>query len=333
MYPTRQTWRVRGIPLDFDKRRLADVLQHHPSLQDNDSSDNDVWVHTLAPDLRSDQVATIRFRHLPAQLATLERNGQLPIDIQVSSNDTHTGVKEKKDSLQTVRLAIDQHFNGITVLCASPTGEHQIDVVAVTGLGSHPFGSFVRKGDGHMWLSNSLPRDMPTARVMIYGYESGLQGSNSFAHLGDLASSLQIAVCRLLRSEKKHLVLIGHSLGGLLIKEALIRIAESDSDSDLIGLIFGTLFFGVPNDGMDIESLIPMVNDQPNWFLLESLNSINPQILTLQKRNFSRVLERSDFEMFCFYETRLSPTAVKVSVSSITRNSCANVMTGFDWTI
>jgi hypothetical protein len=153
---------------------------------------------------------------------------------------------------------------------------------------------------------------MPTVRVMIYGYESGLQGSNSFAHLGDLASSLQIAVCRLLRSEKKHLVLIGHSLGGLLIKEALIRIAESDSDSDLIGLIFGTLFFGVPNDGMDIESLIPMVNDQPNRFLLESLNSINPQILTLQKRNFSRVLKRSDLEMFCFYETRLSPTAAKV---------------------
>jgi hypothetical protein len=319
---------------------LADVLQHHPSLQitktagvneeDNDRSDNDVWVHTLAPDLRSDQVATIRFRHLPAQLDTLERNGQLPIDIQVSSTNTHTSVKEKRDSLQTVRLAIDQHFNGITVLCAPPTSEHQIDVVAVSGLGSHPFGSFVHKGDGHMWLSNSLPRDMPTARVMIYGYESGLQGSNSFAYLGDLASSLQIAVCRLLRSENKHLILIGHSLGGLLIKEALIRIAESDSDSDLISLIFGTLFFGVPNDGMDIESLIPMVNNQPNQFLLESLNSINPQILTLQKRNFSRVLERSDFEMFCFYETRLSPTAAKVSVSSITTNSCANVMTGFD---
>src|SRR4051794_24062731 len=76
MHPTCLTWRVRVIPLDFDKRRLADVLQHHPSLQitktagvneeDNDSSDNDVWVHTLAPDLRSDQVATIRFRHLPA---------------------------------------------------------------------------------------------------------------------------------------------------------------------------------------------------------------------------------------------------------------------------
>ena len=322
MHPTRQTWRVRGIPLDFDKRRLADVLQHHPSLQitktagvneeDNDSSNNDIWVHTLAPDLRSDQVATIGFRHLPAQLATLERSGQFLIDIQVSSKNTHAGVKRKIDSLQTVILAIDQHFNGITVLYAPPTGEHQIDVVAASGLGSHPFGSFVHKGDGHMWLSNSLPRDMPTARVMIYGYESGLQGSNRFAHLGDLAGSLQIAVCRLPRSEKKHLVLIGHCLGGLLIKEALIRIAESDSDSDLIGLVFGSLFFGVPNDGMDIESLIPIANDQPNRFLLESLNSINPQILTLQKRNFSRVLERSDFEMFCFYETRLSPTAAKV---------------------
>jgi hypothetical protein len=164
----------------------------------------------------------------PAQLDTLKRNSQLLIDIQVSSKNTHTGAKEKRDPLQAVILAIDQHFNGITVLCAPPTGEHQIDVVAVSGLGSYPFGSFVHKGDGHMWLSNSLSRDMPTARVMIYGYESGLHGSNSFAHFGDLASSLQIAVCRLLRSEKKHLVLIGHNLGGLLIKEALIRIALSN---------------------------------------------------------------------------------------------------------
>jgi hypothetical protein len=166
-----------------------------------------------------------------------------------------------------------------------------------------------------MWLSDSLPRDMPTARVMIYGYESRLQDSTSFANLDDLASSLQIAICRVLRSEGKHLVLIGHSLGGLLIKEALIRIAESDSDSDLLGLVFGALFFGVPNDGMDIESLIPIVNDQPNRFFIESLYNVNPQILTLQNRNFSRVLKQRNFEIFCFYETRQSPTAVKVHVS------------------
>ena len=322
MHPSRRTWRVRGVPLDFDKKKLADVLRHHPDLQfpndvpPNDTNGDDgVLVHTLAPDLRfREKVATIRFRNLPTQLDTLQSNGQLTIDLPVTPENPPTGLKRKRDSLQTVKLTIDEHFNGITVLFSPPTEEHQIDVLAISGLGSHPFGSFVHKRDGHMWLSDSLPRDIPAARVMIYGYESGLQRSTNFAHLDDLAGSLQIAVSRLLRSEKKtRLVLIGHSLGGLLIKEALIRIAESDSESDLISFIFGVLFFGVPNDGMNTESLVPMVNDQPNRFLLESLNALNSQVLRFQSRNFSRILSQTNLEMFCFYETELSPTAARVS--------------------
>jgi triacylglycerol esterase/lipase EstA (alpha/beta hydrolase family) len=158
---------------------------------------------------------------------------------------------------------------------------------------------------------------MPTARVMVYGYQSRLQGSTSFASLEDLANSLRIAVCRLLRSgREKRLVLIGHSLGGLLIKEALIRTTDSDSESELVSLVSACLFFGVPNDGMDIESLIPMVKDQPNRFLLESLATINSQVSRLQSKNFSRILGQAQFRMFCFYETKLSPTAAKVSISS-----------------
>lgn len=315
------------MPLDFDKKRLADVLRRHPSLQflddiavnseDSSNGDSSDWVHTLAHDLRlADQVATVRFRRLPAQLGTLARNDQLPIDVHISSEKTDAGVDRERDSHQTIHLTIDQHFNGITVLVSPPAKEHQIDVLAVSGLGSHPFGSFMHKGDGHMWLSDSLPRDMPAARVMIYGYESGLQRSTSFAGLDDLAGSLQIAIYRLLRSgHGKRLVPIGHSLGGLLIKEVLIRMAESASKSDLINRVAGCLFFGVPNDGIDTESLIPIVNDQPNRFLLESLNSMNPQISRIQKRNFSGVLSRAEFEIFCFYETRLSPTAAKVGIS------------------
>lgn len=126
---------------------------------------------------------------------------------------------------------------------------------------------------------------MPTARVMIYGYESGLQHNTSCVQLDDLASSLQIALSQLLRSERsKPLLLIAHSLGGLLVKEALIRIGDLDSGPGLLGMIAGLLFFGAPNDGMNIESLVPMVGDQPNRFLLESLSAMNAQILGLQRR-------------------------------------------------
>ncbi len=297
--PRHQTWRVRGVPTDFDETKLADVLQRHPDLQpqrddalsggDDGSIGNGVRVHTLAPDLRRNHVATVRFRQLPDRLRTLARGDQLTIDV-------HT--LHVTASSPTVRLAIDQHFQGITVLFSPSTSDHNVDVLAVPGLGGHPYGSFVHKGDGHMWLSDGLPRDMPTARVMIYGYESGLQDSTSFAGLDDLAGSLRLEIGRLLRSGEQSLILVGHSLGGLLVKEALVQLAESNSEVDQIRRIIGALFFGVPNNGMDIASLIPMVNGQPNRFLLESLNMINSQVLRLQARSFASFLDRTALDMY-----------------------------------
>jgi hypothetical protein len=304
------------VPTDFDKEKLSDALRHHPNLQ-GPSSDipvtvgNGVWIHTLTPDLRRDQVATVRFLRLPVRLSTLDRGDQVTIEVHPAL--AQADVSPGSASLPTIRLTIDQHFNGITVLFKPTSGNHIVDVLAVPGLGGHPFGSFVHKGDGHMWLSDSIPRDMPTARVMIYGYESGIPESTKFAELDDLAGSLHLDICRLLRSgEQKRLILVGHSLGGLLIKETLIRMTESDSEQNLIRQILGGLFFGVPNDGMDIESLIPMVDNQPNRLLLESLRAVNSQVLRLQRRNFARFLNRTAFKIFCFYETRLSPTAAQV---------------------
>lgn len=214
-------------------------------------------------------------------------------------------------------VLIEDHFDGITTLFSpAKDEEHQVDVLAVSGLGSHPFGSFVRKEDGNMWLMNNLPRDIPAARVMIFGYESELQHSVSHVQLDDLASPLQIAISQILRScKRKPLILIGHSLGGLLVKQALIRIAEpgfEDGSPKLLDMVTGILLFGTPNDGLDVESLVPMVNDQPNRSLLESLSSKNSQILRRQRQEFSKVLERTKPQLFCLYETELSPTATQV---------------------
>jgi len=77
----------------------------------------------------------------------------------------------------------------------------------------------------------------------------------------------------------------------------------AESDPDLIPFIFGILFFGVPNNGMDIDSFKPLVKDQPNRFFLESLNSMNSEILRVQKRKFVDILSQTDLEIFYFYET------------------------------
>ena len=295
------------MPEGFDKERLARALRDHEALQSS-GYDNGAVVRTFAQDLSAHQVATVRFDKTPSALVT---TGPYTIEIPESSSSQPS--PEYQDPAQPVQIYIDRQFIDITVLSCPPADTvHEIDILAVSGLGSHPFGSFTHKDDGHMWLSDSLPSDIPSARVMIYGYESGLQSSSSFANLGDLASGLKMSI-RKLQAQKRRLILVGHSLGGLLIKEAIIQMAEDNSNQ--LNSISGIVFFGVPNDGMSIESLIPIVGDQPNRFLLESLSSVNSQILYLQKKNFFKVSTQMTLEMFCFYETQESPTAKKVRLA------------------
>lgn len=67
---------------------------------------------------------------------------------------------------------------------------------------------------------------------------------------------------------------------------------------------------------MNISALISMAGDGPNQFLLQSIGC-NSQVLSTQQRDFSSALgEQGKSEVFCFYETLKSPTAVQVSFTS-----------------
>lgn len=315
---SRRTWRIRGVPRKLDKARLTHILQDHPDLRhlntdahDSDIDGNGVTVHTLAQDhLRArEQVATVRFCNVPYRL-----EAKRPLKIKIITNLDGRVVLEDVESGQCNDvMTIDEQFEGITTLVSPMANEHQIDLLAISGLGSHPFGSFVNKEDGNMWLADNIERDMPAARVMIYGYETGLQNSTSFVQFPDLAGPLLTAIQQILASNhKKPILLLGHSLGGLLVKQALI--ASSD---DVLDMVLGILLFGAPNDGMDTRSLIPIVGNQPNRFLLESLNPMNSQVLRYQREEFPRVLNHIDCQLFCFYETELSPTPTGVSTLKV----------------
>jgi hypothetical protein len=230
MHPSVRTWRVRGVPQNFDELLLADTLRNHPDLQSPSRApaiigpqhDTSITVRTLASDVQpAQQVATITFQRLPPRLERLKRGEQLRVDISAVLKNRPIGSKPKQDSSESYIVIIDEHFHGLTVLCSPPSHEHQVDMLAISGLGSHPYGSYVNKQDGHMWLTDSLIRDMPSARVMIYGNDTKLQDSVSFEDLEGLAGSLQIALSRLIKQSRdsKPLLLIGHSIGGLVIKE------------------------------------------------------------------------------------------------------------------
>src|SRR4051812_14120734 len=45
-------------------------------------------------------------------------------------------------------------------------------VIAVSGLASHALGSFKAPNKSEVWLRDFLPRDVPSIRVLIYGYDT-----------------------------------------------------------------------------------------------------------------------------------------------------------------
>ncbi|KAK0707247.1 hypothetical protein B0H67DRAFT_647443 [Lasiosphaeris hirsuta] len=142
---------------------------------------------------------------------------------------------------------------------------------------------------------------------MIYGYESALPASESIQNIEDLATTLHASLLALTSSETtRPIIFIAHNLGGLIVKQTLILLSKSRNTDDqrLFCAIDGLVFFGVPHAGIDIKSLVPRVGDGPNRFLLESIGSVNSQVLTEQYRKFYKAFgDKGEIKVICFYET------------------------------
>jgi hypothetical protein len=59
----------------------------------------------------------------------------------------------------------------------------------VPGLGSHAIGAFKAKDGNNVWLRDFLPKDIPTARVLVYGYDTTITEGDVKYSITDLAMS------------------------------------------------------------------------------------------------------------------------------------------------
>ncbi|KAI8950509.1 hypothetical protein F4801DRAFT_343355 [Xylaria longipes] len=166
----------------------------------------------------------------------------------------------------------DSDFYGITPIYDHENDTHA-DLVAVPGLGSHALGSCKSSISNEIWLRDYLPYDTPNQRVIIYGHNTRLQGAQSKQSIGDLGARFMETITRFRAdtgTSQRPIIFIGHSLGGLLIKEALIRSLNT-SRSNIHKACYGMLFFGVPNLGLRNDQLLTIAQGEPNQALIESL--------------------------------------------------------------
>lgn len=83
-------------------------------------------------------------------------------------------------------------------------------------------------------------------------------------------------------------------------------------DIEFLRSVQGILFFGTPHLGMDISSLIPLVGDNPNTVLLNSLEVDSTELARLGSE-FEGALVHGSASIRSFHETVESPTATRVS--------------------
>ncbi|KAK8191127.1 uncharacterized protein BKA78DRAFT_352549 [Phyllosticta capitalensis] len=306
-------FRVQGLPFTHEGRHVdaGEAEKMIRKALDVDSK-IEVDVHSLAqlPSPPS-QTATVTFSEIPPALY---------LRMQKHSDPEFTF----RSSTGMVRLTVDTHFKGFTPLQSPSDANYSLDVIALPGLGGHPFWSFKARENDFMWLRDGLRESLPAARVFTYGYDTRLQRSNSFQSLQDLglrfghALVSQIRAGRRASQAMRPIVFIGQSLGGLVVKEALCKLADGrDEEANVLKCVEAIFFFGTPNSGMDISSLIPIVSGQPNEQFLRSVEKESTDLRRLGK-NWHEITQHEaskyvspTLRIFSFYETVRSPTAAQ----------------------
>ncbi|KAI1744083.1 hypothetical protein F4680DRAFT_444115 [Xylaria scruposa] len=209
---------------------------------------------------------------------------------------------------QASLLRVDSDFFGLTPLNA--LSHIKVDIIAVVGLAGHGFGTWKAKGRPDMWLRDFLPEVVPDARIMTYGYDTELPGSQSEKSVVDLSRNLleSIKTSRDETCRHRPLILVGHSLGGLVLKHALVQASEgSVEDKAIFTSCFALLLFGVPNRGMDNESLMAMVRGQPNEAIVREL-SPSSRFLSELHRQFNKIFTLDGSTIISWYETKGTAT-------------------------
>ncbi|KAK0127802.1 hypothetical protein ONS96_007307 [Cadophora gregata f. sp. sojae] len=209
---------------------------------------------------------------------------------------------------------------GISVL--SPASENGInsiglslnlDIVAIHGLNGDKFRTWTEPTAEKLWLRDFLPDELPRARVMTFGYNAAAAFENSKAGIREHARQLLISLMEKRECDsaiKRPLILLGHSLGGLVLKQALVIAQHEPLYRSIYSSVRGIIFFGTPHQGSSIANYatilarVPSIlANKPRPQLLEALRKESGELKSLTEK-FKRLLDTNSFNVVSFYETR-----------------------------
>lgn len=192
--------------------------------------------------------------------------------------------------------------------------------------------------DGVFWPQDLLPKDLPTTRIMTFGYDADIvcmiktAGSNTLRDHGkSLANDLAMRRARS-DSTTRPLIFVAHSLGGLVVEQVRMQrfpskgrlglflqallIARGAPHHYLKSLLESTIaiaFIGTPHVGStkagwaSILTQLTNVLRQTNRNILSTLEPGSEVLANLQQEFHTMLDDRSRnrgsrMEIHCFYE-------------------------------
>lgn len=169
-----------------------------------------------------------------------------------------------------------------------------------------------------------LARDFPKARVITYGYDADVVkfakdwGNASTEGLKSYGQALALAVRNELQNQAgRPIYFLPHSLGGLVVEQALLESIGSDVSLHTVAeWTAGILFFGVPHQGSHLakwgsalRKLIPQSIRSSNKKVIDVLKT-DSQVCQNLDEDFQKEAKHGklkSIKLFSFYETRKLP--------------------------
>ena len=168
------------------------------------------------------------------------------------------------------------------------------------------------------WPQDLLIPSFPKARILTRGYDADLAvflGSTSQATLRQHAENLlgDVAAVRAKGSQKKRpIIFVTHSLGGLVVKDALGQADRTvlSHQQDILPSVKGIMFVGTPHRGANAAKIgeilckvYNVVEGNANTQLLQSLNSGSVDIARISDA-FAPLLYHRTFKIHSFREEK-----------------------------
>lgn len=193
-----------------------------------------------------------------------------------------------------------------------------VDVVAVHGLMGDAFESWTHE-NRKMWLKDFLVEDVPFARIMTFGYDSAVAFSKSAGNIEDNALTLlnQLGAKRPTSGSEgqdgRPIVFVCHSLGGIIVKKAMVLAHERSSEpvfKDILDNTKAMAFPSVPHRGSDAAwwgtvgaNVLKNVSmgTSTNKMLIKDLKKNSPALMEVSRQFVPR---SQSLKIYAFYELR-----------------------------